>query len=47
MKKSVKKYRNPAAVSANSRNSGGPMRSKRNKRKKSKKFLIDKELLDN
>jgi hypothetical protein len=36
MKKPVKKYRNPAAVSANSRNSGGPMRSKRDKRKNGK-----------
>ena len=47
MKKSVKKYRNPAAISANSRNSSGPMHLKKDKRKngknKQQEFLSEKE----
>lgn len=36
MKKSIKKYRNPALVPAKSRTSGGPMKNKRLKRKNGK-----------
>jgi len=45
MKKKKKTYRNPAATSANSRNSGGPMRNKKDKRvngkNKKSKYLED------
>lgn len=44
MKTKKKKYRNPAATSANSRNSGGPMVNKKDKRKNGKNK--QKEFLD-
>jgi hypothetical protein len=49
MKTKKKKYRNPAATSANSRNSGGPMRNKKDKRKngKNKQQVFKEEALDN
>ena len=36
MKKPSKKYRNPSAIAAKSRNSSGPMRKKKDKRKNGK-----------
>lgn len=36
MKKPKKKYRNPLVIPAKSRTSGGPMRSKQDKRKNGK-----------
>jgi hypothetical protein len=43
MKKPKKKYRNAAAIPAKQRKAG-PIKNKKDKRKKSKKALIDKEL---